>query len=108
MARYMLIYLGGNPPATPEEGKAHMAKYQQWLADLGDTAVSPANPIKDSSVVNSDGSITEGSSIGMSGFTVVEAESKDAALAIAKACPFLATGGSLQVSEMIEMPNMDC
>ena len=40
----------------------------------------------------------------MSGFPVVEAESLDAAIAMAKACPFLKVNGSLEVSEMIKMP----
>ena len=41
----------------------------------------------------------------MSGFTVVEADSMQAALLIAKACPFLDVGGSLEVSELIQMPS---
>lgn len=111
MAKFILVYLGGNPPATPEEGKAHMEKYMQWLSDLGDAAVSPANPLKGTCVVEPDGSVKENSQTGMSGYTIVEAESKEAALSIAKDCPFLATGGSLEVSEMITMPAMgdeDC
>ena len=39
----------------------------------------------------------------MSGYTIVEADSLDAALEMAKTCPFLAIGGSLEVSEMIRM-----
>jgi hypothetical protein len=40
----------------------------------------------------------------MSGFTIVEVDSMEAALLIAKACPFLEVGGSLEVSELIQMP----
>ena len=40
----------------------------------------------------------------MSGYTVIDADSMDAALSIAKACPFLETGGSLEVSELAQMP----
>ena len=40
----------------------------------------------------------------MSGYTIVKADSMDAALSIAKACPFLDIGGSLEVSELMEMP----
>jgi hypothetical protein len=40
----------------------------------------------------------------MSGFTIVEVESMEAALSIAKACPFLDVGGSLEVSELMQMP----
>jgi hypothetical protein len=40
----------------------------------------------------------------MSGYTIVEADSIEAALSMAKACPFLEIGGSLEVSELVEMP----
>jgi hypothetical protein len=40
----------------------------------------------------------------MSGFTIIEADSDEAALSMAKACPFLDVGGSLEVSEMMQMP----
>jgi len=103
MAQYMITYLGGNPPSSPEEGQQHMAKYRQWITSLGAAAVSPANPLKGTTLVNSDGSLSPGSSTGMSGFTTIEANSMEDALAIAQACPFLETGGSLEVSELVQM-----
>jgi len=103
MSQYVIVYLGGNQPSTPEEGKQHFARYQTWLASLGDAAVSPANPLKGTATVNTDGSITQGGVSSMSGFTIVEADSMDAALVMAKACPFLDVGGSLEVSELMKM-----
>ena len=103
MPQYVIVYLGGDPPSSPEEGKQHFAKYKEWLASLGDSAVSPANPLKDTNTVNSDRSVTSGSTISMSGYTIVDVDSMDAALSIAKACPFLDIGGSLEVSELIQM-----
>jgi hypothetical protein len=104
MPRYVIVYLGGNQPSTPEEGKQHFAKYMDWLSSLGDAAVSPANPLKDTSTVHPDGTVTAGGTSAMSGYTIIEADSQDAALSIAKACPFLEIGGSLEVSELMEMP----
>jgi len=104
MAQYLITYLGGNKPSSLEEGKQNFAKYKEWLSSLGDSAVSPANPLKDTSTVNSDGTVTTGSTTSMSGFTIIEAESMEAALSIAKACPFLDIGGSLEVSELMQMP----
>jgi hypothetical protein len=103
MAQYIITYLGGNQPSSPDEGKQHFAKYKEWLASLGDSAVSPANPLKGTSTVNSDGTVTTGSKTSMSGFTIIEADSMEAALLIAKACPFLDIGGSLEVSELMQM-----
>ncbi len=104
MPQYVIVYLGGNPPATPEEGQRHFAKYVEWLKSLGDAAVSPANPLRDTRTVDSDGSVSDGGSSSMSGYTLVEAESIDAALAMAQSCPFLEIGGRLEVSERVDMP----
>jgi hypothetical protein len=104
MPQYVIVYLGGNPPSTPEEGKQHMSRYMEWLSSLGDSAVSPANPLKNTSTVNPDGTVTTGGTTTMSGYTIIEAASMDAALLTAKACPFLDVGGSLEVSELMQMP----
>lgn len=103
MPQYMLTYLGGDQPSSPEEGQKHFAKYKEWLASLGNAAISPANPLKNTVVVNPDGSVNEGNKTTMSGYTIIEADSMEAALDIAKACPFLEINGSLEVSEKMEM-----
>jgi hypothetical protein len=104
MSQYIMTYLGGDQPSSPEEGKQHFSKYMDWLSSLGDSAVSPANPLKNTSTVNSDGTVTAGGMTSMSGFTIIEADSMEAALSIAKGCPFLDNGGSLEVSELMQMP----
>ncbi|MBL4866635.1 MAG: hypothetical protein JKY67_09710 [Pseudomonadales bacterium] len=103
MTEYVMVYIGGNQPSTPEEGKQHFEKYQAWLASLGEAAVSPMNPLKNTSTINSNGTVTTGSKTTMSGYTIVEAQSMEAALEIAKACPFLDIGGTLEVSERVQM-----
>jgi hypothetical protein len=104
MPQYVIVYLGGNQPSTPEEGKRHFSKYMDWIASLGDSAVSPANPLKDTRTVSPDGAVSNGGTTAMSGYTIIESDSMEAALSIAKACPFLDIGGSLEVSELVEMP----
>ncbi len=105
MSQYVIVYLGGNPPTTPEEGKQHKAKYMEWIASLGDFVISPANPLMNTHTVNSDGTVSESGKTTMSGYTIIAANSMDEALAVAKSCPFLEIGGSLEVSELMQMPN---
>ena len=105
MSQFIIVYLGGNQPSSPEEGQQHFAKYMEWLDSLGDSAVSPANPLKDTTTVNPDGSVTAGGTTTMSGYTIVRADSMESALSIAMTCPFLDIGGSLEVSELVEMPD---
>ena len=104
MSQYVIVYLGGDPPSSPEEGQQHMSKYMDWLSSLGESAVSPANPLTDTRKVNSDVTVATGVKTTMSGYTIIEADTMDSALSIAKTCPFLETGGSLEVSELMEMP----
>ena len=104
MNQYIITYLGGNPPETPEEGEQHKAKYMQWLASLGDAVVSPANPFRDTHTVKPDGTVVAESTTAMSGYTIINAASLKAAILIAKECPFLEIGGSLEVSELVQMP----
>ncbi len=104
MPQYGIVYLGGDHPSSPEEAKQHMSKYMAWLSSLGDSAVSPANPLKNTITVNSDGTVTTGGTTTMSGYTIIDVDSMDAALSMAKVCPFLDVGGSLEVSELMEMP----
>ena len=104
MPQFVIVYLGGDKPSSAEEGKLHFSKYMQWLRSLGDAAISPANSLMNTSTVNVDGSVTSGGSSTMSGFTIIEADSMEAALSISRTCPFLDIGGSLEVSELMKMP----
>ena len=104
MAQFVFVYLGGDNPTDPEEANKHFSKYIEWLTSLGEAVVIPTIPLKDTNTVSPDGTVAEGGSSAMSGFSIVKAESMEAALTIAKDCPFLDIGGSLEVSEMMEMP----
>jgi hypothetical protein len=104
MKQFVLVYLGGNPPSSQEEARLHHMKYVEWLSSLGEALVIPTIPLKDTNTVSSTGSIREGGSSAMSGFSIIKADSMEAALSIAQACPFLEIGGSLEVSEMMQIP----
>lgn len=104
MSQYVIVYLGGDQPSDPDEGRQHFSRYMDWLSSLGEAAISPANPLKNTSTVNPDGTVSTGGNSTMSGYTIIEADSMETALGIAKACPFLDIGGSLEVSELVEMP----
>jgi len=103
MTQYIIVYIGGNQPSTPEEGKQHFARYQAWLSSLGDSAISPMNPLKNTSLINPEGTVSNESITQISGYTIVEAQSMNEALEMAKSCPFLDIGGSLEVSELVQM-----
>ncbi len=103
MSNYIIAYHGGKKPESPEEGAKHMAKWKAWVGGLGDAAVNPGTPLGKSKIVSSSGVSDDGGSNPMSGFSIVKADTMDAALEMAKECPFLELGGTLEVAEMMEM-----
>ena len=98
MADYIIGYFGGAKPATPEEGQAHRGKWMKWIESLGDKVVNPGQPLMGTELIGPEIEMP------MSGFAIVRADSKDEALEIARADPFLEMGGTIQVSEMMKMP----
>jgi len=99
MTQYIIAYLGGKQPESPEAGKAQFAKWQAWIEGLGEAVVNPGTPLKQSRTLGSDG-VKEGGPL--SGFAVIEAGSIEEAVDMAKSDPFLEMG-SVQVAEMIQM-----
>ena len=102
MSNYILAYHGGKAPSSPEEGAKQKAKWHAWVAGLGDALVNPGTPLGRSKTVSSDGVSDGGGSNALTGYSVVKADSIEAALKMAKACPFLEMG-TLEVAEMREM-----
>ncbi len=102
MPQFIFAYHGGQKPDSPEEGAKMMARWQAWIDDLGDAMVNPGNPVGKSKTVSADGVADDGGSNPLAGFSVVEADSIDAAINMAKACPFIEMG-SIEVAEMMEM-----
>ncbi len=103
MPNYVLAYHGGNEPESPEEGAEMMAKWKAWVAGLGDAAVNPGTPLGKSKTVSSAGVSDDGGSNPLSGFSIVKADGMDAALEIAKSCPYLEINGTIEVAEVMEM-----
>ncbi|HHG89843.1 MAG TPA: hypothetical protein ENJ90_05100 [Devosia sp.] len=102
MAKFAIFYLGGNKEMSPEDAKAHRQGWQVWLNGLGEAVVSPANPLKGSKSVSRAGVSDADGVTRITGYTIVEAPDMEAALAMAKDCPFLDMG-TLEVAEMMSM-----
>ena len=103
MAEYIIAYHGGKKPESPEEGAKHMAKWKAWVGDLGDAVVNPGTPLGPSKTVSSDGVSDDGGPNPLSGFSIVKADSMDAAIEMAKACPTLDLDGTLEVAQVMKM-----
>ena len=80
-----------------------MAAWGGWFGSLGDAIVDAGNPFGASTSVAPAAGQTAAASSGLSGYSVLRADSLDAAAELAKGCPVLANGGSVDVYETIEV-----
>src|SRR3954470_3498363 len=102
MANFLLTFHGGSMPETKEEQDQVMGAWTSWFGTLGDALVDGGNPISQTRAISPDGSVMDATS-SPSGYTVIKADSLDAAVALSKGCPVLAGGAVVLVSETIPL-----
>lgn len=102
MPKFILAYHGGKAPESKEEGEKVMAAWGAWFEGLGKAVVDPGNPAGMSKTVSSGGVADNGGANPLSGYSLVNADSIDAAVEMAKGCPILDVG-TVEVAEAIEM-----
>ncbi|HHZ09929.1 MAG TPA: hypothetical protein GX405_14245 [Rhizobiales bacterium] len=104
MTNFLLVYHGGTMPASEEEGRKLMAAWMGWFGALGDAVVDGGNPVGRSLTVHPGGEvINDGGPNSTAGYTVLRAADADAAAALAKGCPHLGVGGTIEIAPIIEM-----
>jgi hypothetical protein len=96
MGKYVYAYKGGGMPESEEEGKQVMEAWTSWLGGLGDSVVDIGNPFGASSAVG-------GATSGLTGYSIVSADSLDDAIGKADGCPVLDAGGAVEVYEAVAM-----
>ena len=77
-----------------------MAAWGQCYQGLGEAVVDGGNPISRSWTIASDGSVSPGGGPNpITGYSIIAADDMDDAVAAAKGCPILESGGSVEVGE---------
>jgi hypothetical protein len=111
MSRYVFIYhrpawSDDAPAPTPEESRAGMARWVAWHDRVGDRMVDFGTPLADGVRVSPGG--TAASDRDVVGYSIVEADSMDEALALAEEHPHLdATDGcEIEVHAALPLPSM--
>lgn len=103
MPKFLYIYHGGGMPETEDAQQQAMAAWGAWMEGLGAALVDGGAPVGMSMTVGADGVADNGGSNPASGYSMVEADSQAAAAEMAKGCPIIADGGSVEVAEIMEM-----
>jgi len=105
MPKFIFAYHGGRKPESPEEGTEMMAKWHAWTDGLGDAMLEPNNPLGMSKTVSADGVSDDGGPNPLLGYSIIKADSIEAALEFAERSPFLNMAGTIEVAELMEMPS---
>jgi len=98
MAKWVLLYVGGDDPASQDEGLAVMAAWNDWFKKNGDVIADRGSAFGGVSAV--------GASLpasGVTGYTVIEADSADAAASLIKDHPHLSANGRIEIHETLDM-----
>lgn len=108
MSKYLILYRAPvtaqqqMASATPEQAKAGMDAWMAWAKRAGDALVDLGSPL--TSVANLHGDATAGD---IAGYSVLQAESADAAKALLAEHPHkMMPGGTIEVLEYLPLPGM--
>ena len=109
MTKFLVLYISPISSAqmmagaTPEQAQAGMDAWMAWAQKNGDAVVDLGVPLGSSKRIVT-GLVSAGSTH-VSGYSVIEAESLDAATAMLEDHPHLHTpGGAVEVLESLPMP----
>lgn len=104
MPSYLLAYHGSSIPKTEAENAELMTAWLDWMDSLGAALEANNNPvtatrtIRPGNVVSDDGGANP-----VVGLSFVRADNIDAAIQLAKTCPHLDAGGSIEVAELFKV-----
>ena len=109
MAKYLVLYRSKVSAAeqlegaSPEDAQAGMDAWMQWSGKVGNAMVDMGSPLQSVAVMGGSG---DGAHI--SGFSVLEADSAEAAKALVDGHPHLMSPGepSIEVLEFLALPGM--
>ena len=102
MANYLLVYHGGSPHDEPAAQAEMMNAWMGWFGSLGDAVVDGGNPVGRAWTIQADGTTEGAGSNPATGYSVIKADNMDAALVMAKGCPILKNGGTVELCETFD------
>jgi hypothetical protein len=107
MAKFMFVYRDSatpKAPPSPEEMQGFLAMWGDWfkkfgaaILDGGD-GLKPTGKVLKAGGVVSDGPYVESKEV-IGGYSVVQADTYEGAVAIAKECPIAKVGGTIEIRE---------
>ena len=101
---YVILFSGGRMPESETEQEATLKAWEEWYGRIGNALVDAGNPFGSrAKSITSDGMIVEAKGDCIpSGYTIIQADSLEAAVSMAKTCPILKDGAKVSVYETFD------
>jgi hypothetical protein len=102
MSNYVITYYGFPTFDRPEDGNACMSRWRAWMGQVGGAMINPGTPLKPGKTLSAEGVSDSARGEPLTGFSIVSADSLDAAVALVSRCPHLAHG-TIDVAQAMDM-----
>ncbi len=103
MKKYLLVYYGGHEESDPKKAKAIMDNWMKWFKDMGKAVVDMGAPTAPGKTVDSKGAKKGVPGDPVTGYSIIETETLDKAVAAAKMSPHISDDGKIAVYELLPM-----
>jgi hypothetical protein len=101
MPVYLLAYHGSGIPKTEAENAELMTAWLDWMDSLGDALEANNNPVTEARTIHPGGAVSDdGGANPVVGLSFITADNLDAAVQMARTCPQLDAGGSIEVAQL--------
>jgi hypothetical protein len=112
MAEFLYLYRGSERVTagmSPQQMQEYLQRFAGWIGSLGErkllssTSCAPLDPsgktLSGPKAVVTEGPYAEAKDL-VGGFSVISAQDLDAAVVLARECPFLGVGGTVEVRQL--------
>jgi hypothetical protein len=104
MPTYLLAYHGSSIPKTEAENAELLTAWLDWMDSLGNSLEANNNPVTATRTIHPDGAVRDdGGPNPVVGLSFITADSIDAAIQMAKTCPHLGAGGSIEIAQLFKV-----
>ena len=104
MSKYLVTYIGGATPETTTQAEREtiMKAWMDWFGSLGEAVVDIGNPTGPARTVRPGGEVSD-DGLGITGYSIISADSLEAAADACGRHPHLEAGGTITISEALDV-----
>jgi hypothetical protein len=104
MPVFLLAYHGSSIPKTQAENAELMTAWLDWMDQLGDALEGNINPMIATRTIHPGGAVSEGGGANpVVGLSFITVDNIDTAIKMARTCPHLGAGGSIEVAQVAKV-----